>query len=62
MEGPGREPGFRHSGWVLEHFAPEHDAYRYDELLETSALLLGRVTHAVFPAAWTKRPASSPPG
>jgi dihydrofolate reductase len=54
MEGPGREPGFPHAGWVLEHFIPEHDAYRYQELLEASALLLGRVTYEGFSAAWPK--------
>ncbi|MEV0381484.1 dihydrofolate reductase family protein [Nonomuraea sp. NPDC050643] len=54
MEGPGGEPGFRHSGWVLEHFTPEHDACRYEELMETSALLLGRVTYEGFSAAWPK--------
>ncbi|WP_405144408.1 dihydrofolate reductase family protein [Sphaerisporangium sp. NBC_01403] len=52
MQAPGGEPGFRHAGWVLEHFAPEHDTYRYKELLETSALLLGRVTYEGFSAAW----------
>ncbi|GII54269.1 pyrimidine reductase [Planotetraspora thailandica] len=52
MQAPGGEPGFRHHGWVLEHFAPEHDAYRYEELLETSALLLGRVTYEGFSGAW----------
>ncbi|MEU8270938.1 dihydrofolate reductase family protein [Sphaerisporangium sp. NPDC049002] len=52
MQAPGGEPGFRHAGWVLERFAPEHDTYRYKELLETSALLLGRVTYEGFAAAW----------
>jgi dihydrofolate reductase len=52
MEAPGGEPGFRHTGWVLEHFVPEHDAYKHEELLETSALLLGRVTYEGFAAAW----------
>ncbi|GAA3515250.1 dihydrofolate reductase [Streptosporangium album] len=52
MQAPGGEPGFRHAGWVLEHFAPEHDTHRYEELLETSALLLGRVTYEGFSAAW----------
>ncbi len=51
-EGPAREPGFRHGGWALEHFVPEHDADRHEELLETSALLLGRVTYEGFSAAW----------
>lgn len=54
MEGPAREPGFPHSGWVLKHYIPEHDTYKYEELLETSALLLGRVTYEVFAAAWPK--------
>jgi dihydrofolate reductase len=36
------------SDWNL----PDHDAYRCQELLETSALLLGRVTYEGFSAAW----------
>ncbi|GLW08990.1 pyrimidine reductase [Microtetraspora sp. NBRC 13810] len=52
MQSPGSEAGFRHSGWVLERFAAEHDAHKYEELTETSALLLGRVTYEGFAAAW----------
>ncbi|WP_283139651.1 dihydrofolate reductase family protein [Rhizohabitans arisaemae] len=52
MQAPGVEAGFRHAGWVLEHDSPEHDAHRYEELLETSALLLGRVTYEGFAATW----------
>ncbi|SEF93283.1 Dihydrofolate reductase [Nonomuraea solani] len=52
MEGPGGEPGFRHSGWVMEHYVPDHDDHKFEELQETSALLLGRVTYEGFSAAW----------
>jgi dihydrofolate reductase len=58
IEAPGGEPGFKHSGWVLDH--PHFDdagqmKYKLDEVLEADALLLGRVTYQGFAAAWPER-------
>ena len=58
IEAPGGEPGFKHSGWVLDH--PHFDdpgqmQYKLDETLEAESLLIGRVTYEGFAAAWPER-------
>ena len=55
MEAPGGEPGYPHSGWVLEFMSPEQLQYKLDEVLEAESLLIGRVTYESFAAAWPKR-------
>jgi dihydrofolate reductase len=54
IDSPGGEPGYAHSGWTFN--AVESDPAMYDfkleETLESSALLLGRVTYDGFAAAW----------
>ena len=55
MEAPGGEPGHPHSGWVFDFMSPEQERYKLDEVLESEALLLGRVTYEGFSAAWPQR-------
>ncbi|CAN5717612.1 dihydrofolate reductase family protein [soil metagenome] len=56
MEAPGGEPGYKHSGWVLDFPQDsEQGKYKLDEVLDADALLLGRVTYEGFAAAWPSR-------
>ena len=55
MEAPGGEPGFEHSGWVIDYSGPEQEAYKLAETLGSDALLLGRVTYEGFAEAWPGR-------
>ena len=55
MEAPGGEPGYAHSGWVMDFFDPGQMAYKLAEVLEAEALVLGRVTYEGFAAAWPER-------
>jgi dihydrofolate reductase len=55
MEAPGGEPGYKHSGWVIDHIHPSHQQYKLEETLEAEALLIGRVTYAGFAEAWPER-------
>jgi dihydrofolate reductase len=52
MEDPGGAEGFRHGGWSLASYNEQYSQYKYDELFETDALLLGRKTYEGFAAAW----------
>jgi hypothetical protein len=47
MEAPGGEEGHPHTGWVLDFMGPEQKRYKLEEVLESEALLLGRVTYVV---------------
>lgn len=55
MEAPGGEEGYAHTGWTFEF--PDSGQYEYksEELQESDALLLGRVTYEGFAAAWPDR-------
>jgi dihydrofolate reductase len=55
MEAPGGEEGYRHTNWTFEF--PDEGQYEYklEELQESEALLLGRVTYEGFAAAWPER-------
>jgi dihydrofolate reductase len=56
MEAPGGEPDFKHSGWVFEAGQDEGQGrFKFNEVLEADAHLLGRVTYEGFAAAWPKR-------
>ena len=45
MDDPGQ--------WSFPFFHPEVGQYKFDELFASDAMLLGRVTHEAFAAAWT---------
>ena len=55
MEAPGGEGDHPHAGWVFDFFGPEQEKYKLEEVLESDALLLGRVTYEGFSAAWPER-------
>ena len=52
MEAPGGEPTHPHTGWVSDYFGPEHEAYKFQEVLDAGLLLIGRVTYESFAGAW----------
>ncbi len=52
MEAPGGEPTHPHTGWVGDAFGPEHEQYKFEEVLEAGSLLLGRTTYESFAGAW----------
>jgi dihydrofolate reductase len=49
---PGGSEKTEHGGWSFKFWSDESGKYKYDELLEADALLLGRVTYEGFAAAW----------
>ena len=55
MEAPGGEEGHPHSGWVFDFVSPQQEQYKFDEVNESEALLLGRVTYEGFAGAWPQR-------
>ena len=56
MEDPGGAEGFERGGWALKfERGPEGDRFKLDEVLESEALLLGRVTYQGFAQAWPSR-------
>jgi dihydrofolate reductase len=56
MEDPGGAEGFDRGGWALQFARGEEgDKFKLDEVLESDALLLGRVTYQGFAAAWPSR-------
>jgi dihydrofolate reductase len=53
IEAPGGGEDYRHGGWTFEiERGGEGDKFKFDELLEAEAQLLGRVTYEGFAAAW----------
>jgi dihydrofolate reductase len=53
IEAPGGGEDYRHGGWTFEiERGAEGDRFKFDELLEAEAQLLGRVTYEGFAAAW----------
>jgi len=56
MEDPGGAEGFEHGGWAFQFDrGREGDAFKLEETLEASALLLGRRTYEGFAQAWPGR-------
>jgi dihydrofolate reductase len=55
MEAPGGEEGYKYTNWTFEF--PDEGQYEYksEELHDSEALLLGRVTYEGFAAAWPER-------
>ena len=52
MEGPGEADQFEHSGWSMPYFTDEIGKFKFDELIASDALLLGRVTYQAFVRDW----------
>jgi dihydrofolate reductase len=56
MEDPGGAEKSGFGGWAFQfERGPEGDKFKYDELMASEALLLGRVTYEGFAAAWPSR-------
>jgi dihydrofolate reductase len=56
IEDPGGSEGWDRGGWAFQfERGPEGDKFKYDELMASDALLLGRVTWEGFADAWPSR-------
>jgi dihydrofolate reductase len=56
IEDPGGSEDFEHGGWTFEIArGDEGDRFKLDELMESDALLLGRITYEGFAEAWPSR-------
>jgi dihydrofolate reductase len=56
IEDPGGGEGFDRGGWAFQFDrGPEGNKFKLDEVMESDALLLGRVTYDGFAAAWPDR-------
>ena len=56
IEDPGGAEDFEHGGWAFAfNRGDDGDKFKLDEVMESSALLLGRVTYEGFAAAWPTR-------
>jgi dihydrofolate reductase len=52
FEDPGGAEKTEHGGWSFKFWSDDSGKYKYDELVASDALLLGRVTYEGFAAAW----------
>jgi len=52
VEDPGGAEGYKHGGWTFQFQDEEGMKFKFDELMEADAQLLGRVTYDGFAAAW----------
>jgi dihydrofolate reductase len=56
IEDPGGSEGFERGGWAFQFDRGEDgNQFKLDEVMESSALLLGRKTYEGFAAAWPSR-------
>jgi dihydrofolate reductase len=56
FEDPGGAESYEHGGWTFEYDrGPDGDKFKMDELMESDAQLLGRVTYEGFAEAWPSR-------
>jgi len=56
MEAPGGEDSLgARGGWSFLYSSDEAAAFKFDELMASDALLLGRVTYEIFAASWPSR-------
>src|SRR2546426_8705805 len=52
MEDPGGAEKSVHGGWTMPYWSDEIGKFKFDELLSSDALLLGRLTYQGFTKAW----------
>lgn len=52
MEDPGGAEKFEHGGWTRSYWSDEIGMFKFEELMASDAMLLGRVTYEGFAAAW----------
>jgi dihydrofolate reductase len=56
VEDPGGAEGFDRGGWAFQfNRGDEGDKFKLDEVMQSDALLLGRVTYEGFAEAWPSR-------
>ena len=56
MEDPGGAEKTRQGGWAFQfERGPEGDKFKLDEVMESDAMLLGRITYQGFAEAWPSR-------
>lgn len=55
IEAPGREPTHPHAGWVGHYFSEELGGWKFQEVVDADAHLLGRITYESFAGAWPER-------
>jgi dihydrofolate reductase len=56
MEAPGSETSLgERGGWSFLFSSDDHRQFKWEELLASDALLLGRTTYEIFVAAWPAR-------
>jgi dihydrofolate reductase len=52
IQDPGGSDGTRYGGWSFRYPTPDGQQFKFNELLNGDAQLLGRVTYEGFAAAW----------
>ncbi len=52
IEGPGPNDPYEHAGWTMQYGCEELMKFKFDELMASDALLLGRITYEGFASAW----------
>jgi dihydrofolate reductase len=55
MEGPGAEDSFEKAGWTMQFGSQQAMKFKFEELMSSQALLIGRLTYDGFASAWPGR-------